>query len=299
MNKYTFKLLASIPVANILGEGIIWNKSDGAIWWVDIQSSVLHRYHLASQNLKVFELPHRLAAFGFVQGSDNSRIVAAFDRGLAIYELESGGLQWLAEPEQGSPGNRFNDGRVDFQGRFWAGTMIEDRAASLSSPSLYRLDHESGQQKVVGGLKISNGLCWSPDSSRMYHSDSPRNEIYVYDFDAATGQLGQRRIFARTQAGHYPDGAITDNEGFLLSAQWGGSQINRYHPNGELDGVLEVPVTQPTCMTFAGEGLDLLCITTAKEGLSTEELERQGEAGNVLIYQTTFTGLASPEYIQF
>lgn len=298
MKKYTFKLLASIPVGNILGEGIIWNQSDGAIWWVDIQASVLHRYHLATQNLTVFELPHRLAAFGFVQGSNNHRIVAAFDRGFAIYDLQSGELIWLTRPEQESPGNRFNDGRVDFQGRFWAGTMIENRAASLVSPGLYRLSSESGQQLVFDGLKISNGLCWSPDSKHMYHSDSPRNEIYVYDFNAVTGQVGQRRIFARTQAGHYPDGAITDSEGFVLSAQWGGSQINRYHPSGELDGVLEVPVTQPTCMTFAGDDLDLLCITTAKEGLSAEELQRQGEAGNVLIYQTSFTGLASAEYTQ-
>ncbi|MEH6607068.1 MAG: SMP-30/gluconolactonase/LRE family protein [Pseudomonadales bacterium] len=211
-----------------------------------------------------------------------------------MYDLKSEQLEWLARPELDSPGNRFNDGRVDRQGRFWAGAMVEDKAIRTRAAGLYRLDNNRQCRGVVDGISISNGLCWSPDSRVMYHADSPRRQMYAYDFDASSGTASNKRVFTSTEDGFYPDGATVDSEGYLFSAQWGGSRIVRYTPSGDIDGVLNVPVSQPSCMAFGGENLDLLFVTTARENLDDESLSEQPMAGNVLIYQTPFKGTSDP-----
>jgi sugar lactone lactonase YvrE len=233
-----------------------------------------------------------LGCFGFIEDvPEDNQIVAAFASGVARYHLDSGEVDWIARPELDKPGLRFNDGRVDRQGRFWAGSMIESDD-SYHQGGLYRLNPDLSLSSVVDGITISNGLCWSPDSRVMYHADSPRQEIYAYDFEPESGSISNRRLFAKTEAGCYPDGATVDAEGFLWSAQWGGSKLVRYAPNGEKAGELRLPVSQPTCLTFGGDDLDTMFITSARENLTDAQLAEQPEAGNVLVCRLGVKGIA-------
>jgi sugar lactone lactonase YvrE len=147
------------------------------------------------------------------------------------------------------------------------------------------------------GIEISNGICWSPDGTRFYFADSPLRAIYCYDFHLATGAIANRREFVRTPEGAHPDGATVDSEGCLWSAHWGAGRIVRYKPDGAIDAVLEVPASQPTCVAFGGPELDLLFVTSARDGLTEADLARQPSAGDVFVYKMGCAGLAENRFI--
>ncbi|ACE84603.1 SMP-30/gluconolactonase/LRE family protein [Cellvibrio japonicus] len=283
----TLSLCCVVPCANLLGEGIQWNHRDQCFWWVDIHGCHLYRYRLLSDRLDTWPLPERLACFAFVNG--DSRLLAAFASGFAWFEPDTGSVEWIARPEAGIPGNRSNDGRCDRQGRFWMGSLVEQ--AEGQSAGLYCLDRHLQTSRHLSGLRISNALCWSPDSSRLYHADSPTHQIRVYDFDVRYGRLSNGRIFAETEPGVEPDGACVDAQGYVWNAQWGGSRVRRYAPDGKLDFELSMPVTQPTCVALGGEQLNFLAVTSARVGLSDEQLQQQPQAGHVFIYESPFQGL--------
>lgn len=283
----------SVAVANELGEGVLWNDTKQSAWWTDIERSRLFEYDPESDALATWATPHRVACFGFVAGDE--RLIVAFDRGIAFYDPPSGDTEWLVGPGALADGLRFNDGKVDPLGRFWVGTMIEDRRVARDSGALYCLDPGLGLIEHIGGLTISNGLCWSPDGLVMYHADSPRNTIFAYRFARDSGVPFAKWTFATTPAHAYPDGSTTDAEGGVWNAQWGAGQVVRYGADGQPDIVLDVPVSQPSCVAFGGSRRDLLFVTSARQGLDAGQLEAEPEAGNLLIYQTEFTGL--PGYL--
>lgn len=288
------ELVETIRVANTLGEGVQWDADGQALWWTDIQQRRLFRYDWQRREIEIFSMPERVGSFGLIRGE--TRIIAAFESGIALYELAGGVPEWLARPDADNPGVRFNDGRVDRQGRFWAGTMVETEPRS-GRAGLYCVDRAGRVVKKEGGITISNGCCWSPDSRRFYFADSPLREIYVYDFDATGGTIANRRLFARTPDGAHPDGANVDAEGFLWSAHWGAGRVVRYDPDGKVDRILKVPATQPTCIAFGGPALDLLFVTSARDGLSAGDLAGQPSAGDVFVYKMGCVGLAEPHFI--
>lgn len=299
----SFRRLESIPVGNVLGESILWDVLSRRLWWTDIQAQKLHCYEPKTMDLRVFALPERMGSFGFVDGADG--LVCAFESGIALYTPENGALRWLYRPEQGFSGTRFNDGRVDRQGRFWSGTMVEgDGAGEAESidadgrpvrASLYCVTRGHGR-RVFGGIGISNSLCFSLDSRTMYFADSPTRQILAFAFDPATAEIGERRVFATTGAG-VPDGSVIDAEGYLWNAEWGGSKLVRYAPTGQVALELALPVSQPTCVCFGGEHMDLMFVTTATDGLEADAREREPEAGNVLVYETRFKGVPESRYL--
>jgi len=288
------ELVETLRVRNTLGEGIQWDVETKAAWWTDIQERTILRYVLSTGALDTFAMPERVGSFGLIEGSDN--IVAAFESGFAIADLEGSIVRWLGKPDAALPGVRFNDGRVDRQGRFWAGSMVETDPRGARG-NLYCADKDGAVQRRESGIIISNGLCWSPDSRHMYFSDSPLRTIYVYDFDARDGSIANRRVFAHTPEGAHPDGATVDAEGYLWSAHWGAGQIVRYRPDGSVDRSLPVPASQPTCVAFGGTDLDLLFVTSARENLSEQALTDQPDAGNVFIYKMDVKGLPDRRYI--
>lgn len=286
--------IATIPVSNTLGEGVQWDVEGQALWWTDIQERRLFCCDWATRGLKTFVMPERVGAFGLLERGD--AIIAAFESGIALCDLAGGAPQWLGRPDAALSGVRFNDGRVDRQGRFWAGTMVETEPRAAIA-NLYCVDRRGALHRREGAITISNGLCWSPDSRRMYFADSPLRTICVYDFDADDGTISNRRPFAQTPQGAHPDGATIDADGYMWSAHWGAGKVVRYAPDGTVERAFDVPASQPTCVAFGGPDLDLLFVTSAREGLSADRLANEPGAGNVFVYKTGFKGLPERRYV--
>jgi L-arabinonolactonase len=283
-----------LSARNICGEGILWDSRRGRLWWTDIQGRQLFHYDFAGSAPRVLDAPERIGSFGFVAGSE--RLITAFASGIALYDAYQGTVEWLARPETIVPGIRFNDGRVDRRGRFWSGTMVEDEQCTATG-CLYSLDSTGEARCHLTDIRISNGLCTSPDGKRLYFADSPTRTMFVYELSEPAGDLGPPQIFARTPEGALPDGATVDVDGCIWSAQWGASRVVRYTPDGRIDRILEVPACQPTCVCFAGPDLDVLCVTSAREGLDEASLQSEPHAGAVFLYRTGVQGLPEPEYL--
>jgi sugar lactone lactonase YvrE len=270
------------PASAELGEGPVWVAREAAIYWVDIKRSLLHRYrpgmaedasekHSWQLECQLSALAPR-AAGGFV---------AATREGFALLFVdgEQVMIEPLGGPEADIPGNRFNDGKLDPRGRFWAGTM--DDGETEPSGALYRLDPDLGWRQLDAGYVITNGPAFSPDGRTLYHTDTLQRTVYAFDLEAG-GALRNKRVFLQlpNNAG-YPDGMTVDAEGCLWVCHWGGWGITRFSPAAEAIGRIELPVANITSCTFAGPELDQLYITSARKGLSEAELARQPLAGGL------------------
>ncbi|UTF59112.1 SMP-30/gluconolactonase/LRE family protein [Gilvimarinus sp. DA14] len=275
----TVELVAEIAVGCELGEGVLWDDIEQRLWWTDILDQCLYSAAIDGGELKRWPAPEAITAFGFT--SELGQLICSFASGIGYFWPATGQRQWLARPAlQGAA--RFNDGRVDPWGNFWAGTL----SPGAQKAKLYRYDGRLSEERV--GLEIANGLCWSPDGKRAYHADSPRREIH--EFTLCGGHLGRGRLFARTPEGVFPDGACTDAAGNLWSAQWGGAQVVCYSNTGAVIATLELPVSQPSCVAFGGPQLHHLVVTSAWENMTQTERKREPRAGNVFVYRTPFQG---------
>jgi sugar lactone lactonase YvrE len=282
-----------LRVGALLGEGILWDARRQRLWWTDIHGKRLHRYDWAARKLSALEAPDRIGSFGFIAGSE--ALIAAFAPGIARYDPATGAVTWLAHPQEDMSGLRFNDGRVDRAGRFWSGTMVEDGPRARRA-CLYSMDRANGLRCHVRDVRISNGLCLSPDGRILYFADSPTRTIWAYELAEPGGTLSKQRVFARTPEGAYPDGATVDADGCVWSAHWGASCVVRYTPGGAVDRTVPVPTSQPSCVCFAGPNLDVLCVTSARSELSPEVLRAEPHAGDVFLFHAGAQGLPEPEY---
>jgi L-arabinonolactonase len=285
--------VAILPVRNVLGEGILWDSRRHVLWWTDIQSRRLYRHDWIRASTQILNTPERVGSFGLVAGSE--RLITAFESGIALYDTQDGSISWLTRHGDPDPAVRFNDGRVDRQGRFWSGTMVQGDQ-STASGCLYSVDSRFGTRCQLTGVRISNSLCMSPDGRQLYFADSPTHTIRVFELNQPEGTLGASRVFAQTPTGAEPDGAAIDADGCLWSAHWGAGCVVRYTPNGGIDRTLRVPASQPSCVCFAGPDLDVLCVTTARDGLSDAALLNQHNAGDVFLYRVGVKGLPEEEY---
>lgn len=270
-----------------LGEGPVWVEREQALYWVDIPERRLFRWS-EEDGLARHDLPAHLCSLAPRAGG--GFIGAGYEGFLHI----GPGLQLavLGNPEPDLPGNRFNDGKVDRQGRFWAGTM--DRAERGDSGSLYRLDPDFAWTRIDTGYRVTNGPAFSLDGRTMYHTDSARQRVYAFDL-AGDGSASNRRIFLQfgTEEG-YPDGMTVDAENCLWIAFWAGSCIRRFSPAGDRLAVIPVPALQPTSCTFGGPDLGRLYITSARRGLSEEQLADQPQAGGLFMTVPGVKGVAEP-----
>ena len=289
------ELMDIVAVGNTLGEGVLWDVPGQRAWWTDIQERRLYRYDPVARLLDQFELPQRLGSFGLIEGSD--RIIAAFETGFAFYQPESGQLEWIEQPGHEAANVRFNDGRVDRQGRFWAGSMVE--GAGAASGKLYCLASGApgaSSKILLTGIAISNSICFSPDGRQMYFADSPHRMIVRYDLDPHGGAISNRQVFARTPPGAYPDGSHVDAQGHLWNAQWGSGKVVRYAPDGTISGTIDVPASHVSCVAFGGADLDLLFVTSARQELNPIQLAGEPHAGDLFIYQLNIKGLADARF---
>ena len=198
------------------------------------------------------------------------------------------------KPEPKLLANRLNDAKVDPAGRVWFGSM--DDGEKDASGAFYRLDADFTHHKVDSGYICANGPTFSPDGKRVYHTDSLRNEIYQFDV-AADGSLANKHIFASFEAKDgSPDGMTTDAEGFLWVALWGGWGIQRFSPDGKRDRFIKLPVSQVTSCCFAGDNLDRMFVTSAKIGLTAEQLKKEPLAGGFFEVDPGVTGLPTAAF---
>jgi L-arabinonolactonase len=281
------ELLDIVPAASRLGENILWDDAQSCLWWTDIPAQHLTRYDPRTKSMQHFGTPERLCAFALTEDPD--RLLAAFATGIGVCRPGDTHVEWLSRPDVCQTGQRLNDGRTDRQGRFWVGAMVEDGGDARAA--LYRFDPHRGLVPQIGGIAISNGLCWSPDGTIMYFADSMTRRIRRYDYDPKSGAMSNARDFAISKGNGGPDGGVADADGYVWSAQWGNAQVIRYTPDGKVDTVIGLPVSMPTCVGFAGTDMDLLVVTTARDGMGGDAREREPHAGDVFIFKTDVRGL--------
>jgi sugar lactone lactonase YvrE len=271
-----------------LAEGPCWDPNKKALYWVDIEGRALHRYHPASQEHLTVLVEQRIGAAVPREGTDE--VVAALEDGFYLLHVHTGELIPLSLPEPQST-TRFNDGKCDAAGRFWAGTMGYERHHSLGS--LYCLAVNGTVRRVLSDVNLSNGLGWSPDGRSMYYIDSPTKQVAVYDFEPETGAMRNARVAVVIPEGEgVPDGMAVDEEGMLWVAQWGGSCVSRWNPHtGERLEKIILPAEQVTSCTFGGEGWTELYITTARIGLTERQLQAQPHAGGIFKVSLDIKGL--------
>jgi sugar lactone lactonase YvrE len=191
--------------------------------------------------------------------------------------------------------HRFNDGRADAQGRFWAGSMNEQR--DTNSAVLYRLDPDLKLTPVITGIMVSNGLAFSPDSRTMYHADTPTRTVYAYDFDTAGGSVSNRREFARFDGeADRPDGGAVDREGCYWSAFYRGGKVVRISPQGKLLAEYTLPAMCPTMCAFGGSDMRTIYVTSARQLRKPDELERLPQSGGIFAMRVDTPGQVEPKF---
>ncbi len=271
---------------DVLGEGPLWNVDGGVLYWLDIERRFIHALEPERRAHERVVIQLQPSALGL--RARGGLIVAATRCLLGLDRLD-GEPRVLAELTDVRSDVRFNDGECDPQGRFWAGTTSGSDAGGAA---LYRLEHDGSVTTVLRDVTISNGLAWAPDHSTLFYVDTPTGGVDAFDYDAETGTISRRRrLIDINPRDGYPDGMTVDAEGFLWVALWGGGTVRRYRPDGRLEAIVTVPSSQPTSCCFGGKRLDQLFITSARYGLSPEQLTREPLAGALFTCQPGVTGL--------
>lgn len=286
-----------LDTQDMVGECPVWSLEEQALYWVDILGCRFHRFHPVSDKLDTYSVDASVGAIGL---RASGGLVMATGKGFATYDLTTRTTTFLNSPEADIFSYmRFNDGNVDCQGRFWAGTMstIPENWNKLQG-NLYRLDPDRTVQAMDTGFALINGIGWSPDNTVMYVVDSERKIVYQYDFDLASGEIAHRRTFLDTSEERgVPDGLAVDQEGALWIAYWDGWKIIRYDPSGKRLLQIDLPVQCPASCAFGGRDLDELYITSAWEDLNDEQRASQPLAGDLFRIKTEIKGLPQPLFM--
>jgi sugar lactone lactonase YvrE len=263
-----------------LGEGPVWSEREQRLYFVDIVEKRVHAYRPAAagraSSLESWQFERFTGSLaecrsGGLIATQQDRIVR-FDPARGVASLEE-----LAVLEGDRPANRLNDGKTDWKGRFWVGSMQHDEKAPHGRLWCVTADGEA--RAVRDGIGVSNSIAFDERRNRMYFADSMAKLIEHTTFDDA-GLPTTWRPHARTKTGG-PDGSCTDAEGYLWNAEWGGSRVVRYAPTGEIERVIEMPVSRPSCPTFGGPDLRTLFVTSARYLMSPEEDQRDAFAGSL------------------
>jgi xylono-1,5-lactonase len=258
----------------LLGEGSLWDAARGVLWWLDIKGFQLHSFDPLTGLDSAVPLTTRVTALAL---TIDGTLLASGDGGIGIIDVASGDFK-VASPLVLPAGYRFNDGKVDGQGRFWVGSMDDEETGDQGG--LFRRDASGAVAQVAGGLRIPNGPAFDA-SGCMYLADSALQTIYRYPA-AFLGEEAKRVVFARFGEGQgYPDGMTCDDEDHLWVAVWGGGCVRRFAPDGSLVREIAMPVSQPTSVAFGGAALDTLFVTSATVGLSPQERAAQPDAGGL------------------
>lgn len=291
-----------------LSESPFWHPQEQRLYWVDIPGHRVARVAVdglqAQGAVDYWPLEEEPGCIAPVQSGG---LVLALRSGIYLAREWGGPLQLLAPAPYDTTRLRFNDGKCDVQGRFWAGSMYEPKDHALGV--LYALNGKALHDKADGAT-TANGLAWSPDGHTLYWSDTASHRVRAWDFDPVTASLSNERVFhqfpvkptgwvwgdanapASTPVyGGRPDGATVDSEGAYWSAQYEGKRLVRLSPAGQVLAVLETPVQCPTMPCFGGPDLKTLFITSSRQGRSAAELALYPESGCIFAMRVDVAGL--------
>ena len=261
-----------------LGEGAIWNYKTGELMWINITGKILNFYNPKTGNNKEMFTGQMI---GTVVPCESDQVLVALKNGIYSLNPFTGSKKLIVDPEKDLPNNRFNDGKCDPAGRFWAGTMsmVDEKGAG----TLYRLDGDSSIHKMIENVSISNGIVWSLDSKKMYYIDTPTQKVMSYDYNNETGEISNPKVAVKVAVDlGSPDGMTIDEEGNLWIALWGGSAVGCWNPEtGELVKKIEVPAKNVTSCAFGDDDLGTLYITTARTDTNEKELKKFPNAGGL------------------
>jgi sugar lactone lactonase YvrE len=275
-----------------IGEGPVWDARSQRLYWVDIVGQELNVFNPADGSNKTHKFPDIVTS---ASPRASGGVLLTLRRSFAFFDYTTGKLETVAEVEPDMPGNRFNDGKTDRQGRHWAGTMGD---VDWNHPigNLYRLGKDCRPVRMAEKVCCSNGIGWSPDNKTMYFCESFAHFIHAYDFDAVTGNIENRRTFTTVNPASFPDGLTVDAEGFVWSAQPVFGRLVRYDPQGKIERIIELPVSRGTSVMFGGKDLDTLYVTTMRTTLSDEQLAEEPLAGSLLAIQPGVKGIAETPF---
>lgn len=279
-----------LPARAMLGESPLWSADEQRLYWVDTLAPALHRFDPTTGIDETWPLP---SDAGCIALDQSGAVIAALRSGLWRLDLAGGVHQRLCPAPFAPEQTRFNDGRCDPAGRFWAGSLYEPREPPLAA--LYRYDPSSGFSAMVREVAVSNGLAWSPDGRVMYHADTPSHIVWAYSFDAGSGSLGGRRIYLDFRSSQQrPDGACVDAAGNYWVALYGAGLVAQFSPAGQPLAEIRLPVKAPTMPALGGPDLKTLYITTARQKHSEAELAAMPLAGGLFSCAVDIPGLPEP-----
>ena len=295
-NLSELKPIQVLQKTSLLGEGPVWDAGKKIICWLDILNGIVHQYDPANAEYSAINVHQMIGSFAVCTNGD---LIAGLHHGFAFISRPDGKLKMIVDPEAEIPTNRFNEGKCDPAGRFWAGTMAISEI--LHQGNVYVLDRDLNYKKKIDNVSISNGLAWSLDHKTLYYIDTPSFEVVSYDYDKNSGEISNKKsvIKINVKEEGYPDGMTIDQEGMLWIGHWDGWQVARWNPlTGEKIGSIKLPASRVTSCTFGGENLDDLYITTARVGLSEEALAAQPLAGEFFVVKNCgFKGLPAFEFV--
>ena len=284
-----------VPARDWTGEGALWHAAERALYWVDINRFLIHRYELATRAVRTWFFAEPPTALGLTDRADT--LIVALASRLILWQPGNDARADFAILDRDWPKVRLNDARPDPAGNFWAGTMQNNVAENggdiaITDHTLGRLFRVTGKGTTTvekTGIAITNTLAWSPDNKRFYCGDSLRNVISVCDYDLATGRIANERPFFAGFERGLPNGSAMDSAGYLWNARYDGGCVVRVAPDGKVDRIVEMPVRAVTTCTFGGPQLKTLFITTARGGLGMANNERL--AGGLFTLDVDVPGL--------
>ena len=276
-----------------LGEGPVWDNRRRVLYWLDIENRTVHIFDPSTQMNRRISTEQRVGCLAPTASGD---LLLGMEKGFGRLNIESGEVRPLLDPECHLPSNRFNDGKCDPAGRFWAGTMSMQKEKGAGS--LYCLFPDMTFRTMISGVTTSNGMAWSGDQTAFYYIDTPTLKVAAFDYNPETADISRRRnIIAIPQEQGKPDGMTIDEEDMLWIAHYGGGRVTRWEPaTGKLIATLELPVPNVTSCTFGGLHLDELYITTARQGLTEEELTEHPKSGSLFRAAVGVKGTPAPVF---
>jgi sugar lactone lactonase YvrE len=289
MTMQTFECV--LPAQATLGECPRWDERRSKLWWIDIEAPALNCFDPSSGGNTSFPMPENIACFSL---TEDGGFVAGMRTGIYLLDADAKIVRQLCANPENTATSRFNDGRCDARGRFWLGTLDQEKKGNAA---LYRLAN-GALAKIDSGILTSNGMAFSPDYRWCYHSDTPRFTIYRHAYDIDSGEVGPREdwvTFAHsdTERGR-PDGASVDSEGYYWSALYEGGRVVRISPEGKVVEEYRLPARCPTMCAFGGPDLRTLYVTTARQGRHAQELEQYPLSGGVFAMQVPVAGQVEP-----